>query len=108
MLQKGIIVLAINHHHLTVMILKLHPVAHLFEMLISQAILSAEVIKSKSSFSSSCPSVAQNLIHQAQVILIQLDPSLYIAFHLLGVEEPLVSGKPMIRQIELPAEVRNF
>ena len=106
--QKGIIVLAINNHHLPIVIFELHPVAYLFEVFISQAILNAEGIQSISHLLSPCSGMAQNLLYQAKIIVIQLDPLIHIAFHLLSVEEPLVPGKSMIRQLILPAEVANF
>lgn len=86
MLQEGIIRLAIHYHHLTSMILQMHPVAHLIEVFSGQAILSAEGFQGKPVLVPPSAGVLHNVSHHVNVPLVNLYPGLDIAINFLGVK----------------------
>jgi len=105
MLQEGIIRLAINYHHLTSMILQMHPVAYLIEVFSSQAILGTEGFKGKSILVPPSAGVLHDVSHHVNVPLVNLHPGLYIAINLGRVKEFLIPCESMRRQLIFPAEV---
>jgi len=68
------------------MILKLHPVAHLFKVFVSEAILSAEGFQGKSILVPPSAGMLHDVSHHVNVPLVNLYPGLYIAINFLSVK----------------------
>jgi hypothetical protein len=83
-------------------------VADLFKVLVSDAILPAEVFQAKSLSPSACACMLKYVSYHLKIPLVNLYPWLNIAFHFLSVKELFVSAESMMRKLKLPAEVRYF
>ena len=93
MLQEGIIVLAIHQHHCAIVVLQVHAVKHFSEVLIRYIMLFAKLLQSQSILMPASSGMLKYVCYHSQIPVIHFYPGIFVAFHLLGVEQSLVPGE---------------
>ncbi len=79
--------------------------ADLSEVLVSDAILPAEVFQAKSISPPPCACMLKYVSYHLQIPLVNLYPRLSIAFHFLSVKELSIPTESVLGYLKLPAEV---